>query len=236
MSDRYRDDYNYAYDRGYDDGYESALRSKRFADEPRRNKDVIYSKKSSKQLSESAKSIIKFFKLIAWLLTSLASIALVAGLIMSFVWFGPANQNPSDETWGWTSYAGLVLVVGSLGGLAAALFHFLEFLAVLFNKKGWFKKKNAPLILGFLSTAVWFCISATILYVSFGMFVNIQVPGFDFAIINEHLPYIGFLRNIILSPENFSTYLGVSIAVVVMAALLGIYCLKSINKVIEERE
>lgn len=238
MSDKYRDDYEYGYSRGFDDGRNSVLKSmKPNYNYSSRDKDVIYANdKKNKNLSEVSRAIIVLFKMLTWLLTVVACIGLIVGLVMALLWFNQAYQNPSNKVWGWTGYAGLVLVIGSLVGLAAALFHLIEFFVVLFNKKGWFEKKNLPVILGIISVVLWFCVSATILYVSFGAFENFQVPGFNFAEINNHLPYIDFLRNINLIPSNRTVYLAVSIAVVLVSGLIGIWCLKSIGDAVDEKE
>lgn len=237
MSERYRDDYSYGYERGFDDGRNSVLRNLRpYYGDNYRNNDVIYSnEKASKKLSEVARAVIVLFKMLTWLLTTVACAGLVIGLALALLWFNASVHDPSNKVWGWTQYSGIVLVISSIVGLAAALFHLIEFFIVLFNKKGWFKKKNLPVVLGILSVILWFCVSATILYVTFGTFTTIEVPGFNFKIINDNLPYIGFLRDITLSSSP-TVYLSVSLVVVVISGIIGICCLKSIDKIIEERE
>lgn len=238
MSDRYRDDYEYGYNHGFEDGRNSILRNARpNYDYSSRNKDVIYAiDKERKNLSEVSRAIIILFKMLTWLLTIVACVGLIVGLAMALIWFNQANENSKNEVWGWTEYSGLVLVIGSLVGLVATLFHLIEFFIVLFNKKSWFINKNLPVVLGIISIVLWFCVSVTILYVSFGAFENFQVPGFNFIEINNHLPNIDFLRNISLNPNNRTVYLAVSIAIVFISGLIGIWCLKSIEDVIEERE
>lgn len=237
MSDKYNSDYTYGYNQGFNDGRNSVLKNTGlYYGKSSKNKNTIYANDiANKELFEVSRAIIVLFKMLTWLLSIVACIGLIIGFLMALLWFNQANQDPTNKVWWWTEYSGSILLIGSLVGLFAALFHLVEFFIVLFNKKTWFKNKNQPIVLGIISAVLWFYISVIILYASVNIFETSHLV-FNFAEIQYYLPNINFLKNINWNPEFRTIFLVVFIPLVAILGVIGIWCLKSIDNVVESKK
>lgn len=204
--------------------------------------------KKEKFPSNFSKYFIKFVKLTSQFTYIVSITFMLIGLILAFIIFKTNSALLLNNYIGDLAYVGIVF--GSLLGIVSSVIFFLMFILLFFNRKGWLRKSKAYFP-GILVTGLIFCLSVYVLYISqtLDLVYSLKNNGLSFVkyldiltftklYIFNYLPNLSFLKQ--SQQEMFWTnidlYLWITVACLVVCAVVGSIYIKSYSKTIDESE
>lgn len=251
--DRYNDSprggksYDSRYYDSRDRYHERYIRDENYADNRYEYKGGRKVKKE-KEPRDLTLNVIKFFKLSSQVLYIVAITFMVLGLAAMYILF------KTKEPVLYNNYVGdasLVLItLGSALGVLGAIFFFVLFIMLFFNRKGWLRKSKSY-IPGLLSFASLFVMSSYILLIS--QFAQSEFEKVVFGqqlvhyedlatIFNDYIfkyfPSFGFLPQSELMKfwNNLDTHLWISVVILAVVGFVGSLYVKSLGKTLDESE